>query len=196
MAEEELEELESPLYEHHRMSVDGGQEPLRIDRYLQGHLSGVSRNKIQAAAKAGCIMVGGRAVKPNYRVKPFDQISILLPEPPHEFEMLPEPIELPFVYEDNDVIVIDKPAGLVVHPGVGNWTGTLVNGLLYHFRNQQSEPLLVHRIDKDTSGLIVVAKNEDAQAVLARQFFDHTIVRRYRALVWGATWHVRHTTAE
>lgn len=183
MAEEQLEELEErqELYEHHRITVDRGQEMLRIDRYLQGHLSGVSRTKIQAAATAGCIVANDRPVKSNYRVKPLDVISVLLPEPPHEFELVAEPIDFPVAYEDDDVVVVDKPAGLVVHPGVGNYTGTLLNGLLYRYET----PLLVHRIDKDTSGLLVVAKNEEAQASLARQFFYHTIERRYRALVWG-----------
>ncbi|MBR6292934.1 MAG: RluA family pseudouridine synthase [Bacteroidales bacterium] len=186
MAEEELDDLEQQqeLYEHHRINVDRGQEPLRIDRYLQLHLSGVSRNKIQAAAKAECILVNDHPVKSNYRVKPLDTISVLLPEPPHEFELIPEKIDIPIVYEDNDVLVVDKPAGLVVHPGVGNWTGTLVNGLLYYL-GDQATPLLVHRIDKDTSGLLLVAKNEEAQVMLARQFFYHTIERLYRALVWG-----------
>lgn len=186
MAEEVLDDLEQQqeLYEHHRINVDRGQEPLRIDRYLQLHLSGVSRNKIQAAAKAECILVNDHPVKSNYRVKPLDTISVLLPEPPHEFELIPEKIDIPIVYEDNDVLVVDKPAGLVVHPGVGNWTGTLVNGLLYYL-GDQATPLLVHRIDKDTSGLLLVAKNEEAQVMLARQFFYHTIERRYRALVWG-----------
>ena len=186
MADEELDELEQQqeLYEHHRIVVDRGQELLRIDRYLQCHLSNVSRNKIQAAAKAECILVNDHPVKPNYRVKPLDVISVLLPEPPHEFELIPEQINFPIVYEDNDVLVIDKPAGLVVHPGVGNWTGTLVNGLLYYLGNN-AQPYLVHRIDKDTSGLLLVAKTEEAQVVLARQFFYHTIERRYRALVWG-----------
>ena len=186
MADEELDELEQQqeLYEHHRFVVDRGQEPLRIDRYLQLHLAGVSRNKIQAAAKAECIVVNDRPVKSNYRVKPLDTISVLLPEPPHEFELIPEKIDFPIVYEDDDVLVVDKPAGLVVHPGVGNWTGTLVNGLLYYL-GDKAQPYLVHRIDKDTSGLLLVAKNEEAQVVLARQFFYHTIERRYRALVWG-----------
>lgn len=186
MAEEELDDLEQQqeLYEHHRINVDRGQEPLRIDRYLQLHLSGVSRNKIQAAAKAECILVNDHPVKSNYRVKPLDTISVLLPEPPHEFELIPEKIDIPIVYEDNDVLVVDKPAGLVVHPGVGNWTGTLVNGLLYYL-GDQATPLLIHRIDKDTSGLLLVAKNEEAQVMLARQFFYHTIERLYRALVWG-----------
>ena len=187
MEDLEIEEQQQELYEHHRITVDRGQEMLRIDRYLQMHLQGVSRNKIQAAAKADCIVVNDKPVKSNYRVKPLDVISVLLPEPPHEFELVPEPIPLNIVYEDDDVLVVDKPAGLVVHPGVGNWTGTLVNGLLYYFQDHPNtpKPLLVHRIDKDTSGLLLVAKNEDAQAVLARQFFYHTIERKYTALVWG-----------
>ena len=178
--EEELDEQQE-LYEHHRITVDRGQEPLRIDRYLQMRLAGVSRNKIQAAADVNCIRVNDKPIKQSYKVKPLDVITILLPEPPEEHETLPEPMDLDIVYEDNDVIVINKPAGLVVHPAVGNWTGTLVNGLLAH----TPTPLLVHRIDKDTSGLLVVAKNEAAQVALAKQFFDHTIERRYQALVWG-----------
>jgi len=181
MADEEELDEQQELFEHHRISVDRGQETLRIDKYLQMHLGNVSRTKIQAAAKAGCIVVNDKAVKQNYRVKPLDVISVLLPEPPHEFELLPEPMDLNIVYEDDDVLVVDKPAGLVVHPGVGNWSGTLLNGLLAH----TPTPFLVHRIDKDTSGLLVVAKNEDAEAAMARQFFYHTIERRYQALVWG-----------
>lgn len=187
MAEEELEleEQQQELYEHHHFVVDRGQEMLRIDKYLQMRLQGVSRTKVQAATKAECVLVNGRAAKANYRVKPLDEISVLLPEPPHEFELLPEPIDLKIVYEDDDVLVVDKQAGLVVHPGVGNWTGTLVNGLLYYLEGTEAKPFLVHRIDKDTSGLLLVAKNEDAQAALARQFFYHTIERKYNALVWG-----------
>lgn len=192
MAEElEIDDQQQELYEHHHVVVDRGQAMLRIDRYLQMHLQGVSRTKIQAATKAECIVVNGKSVKANYRVKPLDEISVLLPEPPHEFEMLPEPVDLNIVYEDEDVVVIEKQPGLVVHPGVGNWTGTLVNGLLYHFQGmktrdgQEAKPYLVHRIDKDTSGLLLVAKNEEAQVFLAKQFFDHTIERKYNALVWG-----------
>ena len=180
----EIEQQEQELYEHHRFAVDRGQEALRLDIYLQMRLSGVSRTKIQAAAKAGCIQVNDKAAKPSYKVKPQDVISVLLPEPPHEFELTPEKIDFPIVYEDDEVLVIDKPAGLVVHPGVGNWTGTLVNGLLYYLGDKAS-PYLVHRIDKDTSGLLLVAKTEEAQVVLAKQFFDHTIERKYNALVWG-----------
>ena len=183
----DLEQQEQELYEHHRFVVDRGQTAMRIDLYLQTHLTGVSRNKVQAAAKAGCVRVNDKETKPSYKVKPQDVITVLLPEPPHEFEMLPEPMDIPVVYEDADVLVVDKPAGLVVHPGVGNWTGTLVNGLLYYFaqKDPEARPMLVHRIDKDTSGLLLVAKNEEAQVFLAKQFFDHTIERKYNALVWG-----------
>lgn len=194
MADEALEQEEQQeLYEHHHIIVDRGQEMLRIDKYLQMHLQGISRTKIQAATKAECVRVNGKPSKANYRVKPLDEISILLPEPPHEFELVPEPVDFKIAYEDDDVIVVDKHPGLVVHPGVGNWTGTLVNGLLYYFQNNQNAqsaqntptPYLVHRIDKDTSGLLLVAKNEEAQAFLAKQFFEHTIERKYNALVWG-----------
>lgn len=182
---------ESELYEHHRIVVDKGQTLLRIDKYLQMHLEGVSRNKIQLATKANCVLVNEKTVKSNYRVKPFDTISILLPEPPHEFEVLPEKIDFKIVYEDDDVLVVDKQPGLVVHPGYGNFTGTLLNGLMYYFQDKKDKngepitPYLVHRIDKDTSGLLLIAKNEEAQVVLAKQFFEHTIERKYNALVWG-----------
>lgn len=182
---------ETELYEHHRITVDRGQESMRMDKYLQMRLEGISRTKIQAAAKAGCILVNDKAAKSNYKIKPSDVISILLPNPPHEFDVVPEDIPLNIVYEDNDVLVIDKPAGLVVHPGYGNFTGTLLNGLVYYFDKKKSDngepiaPYLVHRIDKDTSGLLLIAKNEESQVVLAKQFFDHTIERKYNALVWG-----------
>ena len=194
MADEELEleEQQQDLYEHHRFVVDRGQTAIRLDQYLQMHLTGVSRTKVQAAAKAGCVRVNDKEAKSSYKVKPMDVITVLLPEPPHEFELLPEKVDFPIVYEDDDVLVVDKPAGLVVHPGVGNWTGTLVNGLLYYLNNGAEckedcvkTPYLVHRIDKDTSGLLLVAKTEEAQVVLARQFFFHTIERKYNALVWG-----------
>jgi len=185
----EVEEQE--LYEHHRILVDKGQAMLRMDKFLQMRLEGVSRTKIQAAAKAGCILVNGKAAKSNYKVKPCDDISILLPEPPHDFEVLPEQVPFNIVYEDEDVLVVDKQPGLVVHPGHGNYTGTLLNGLLYYMQGKTSrggvpeQPYLVHRIDKDTSGLLLVAKNEEAQVVLAKQFFEHSIERKYMALVWG-----------
>ena len=192
---QEIEELQlqgdSELYEHHRITVDKGQAMLRVDKYLQMRLEGVSRTKIQAAAKAGCIVVNDKPAKSNYKVKPCDVISVLLPEPPHDFEVLPEPVPFDIAYEDEDVLVVDKRPGLVVHPGYGNFTGTLLNGLLYYFQDKKGRdgnpvvPYLVHRIDKDTSGLLFIAKSEEAQVALAKQFFDHTIERKYNALVWG-----------
>lgn len=182
---------DNELYEHHHIVVDKGQAMLRLDKYLQMRLDGVSRTKIQAAAKAGCIVVNDKAAKSNYKVKPLDVICVLLPEPPHEFEVLPEPVDFDIVYEDDDVLVVNKRPGLVVHPGYGNFTGTLLNGLMYYFQDKKGRdgepvvPYLVHRIDKDTSGLLLVAKNEESQVVLAKQFFDHTIERKYNALVWG-----------
>ena len=186
------QEDENELYEHHRILVDKGQAMLRLDKYLQMRLEGISRNKIQTAVKAGCVLVNGQTAKSNYKVKPCDQISVLLPEPPHDFELVPEPVPFDIVYEDNDVLVINKRAGLVVHPGYGNFTGTLLNGLVYYYQDKTGDdgklvvPYLVHRIDKDTSGLLLVAKNEEAQVVLAKQFFEHTIERKYNALVWGS----------
>ncbi len=177
----ELQE-ETELYEHHHLVVDRGQALLRLDKYLQMRIEGISRNKVQAAVKAGCVLVNGNVAKSNYKVKPLDDIRVLLPEPPHDFEVLPEQMPLNIVYEDDDVLVIDKPAGLVVHPGYGNFNGTLLNGLLFYLGYQ---PFLVHRIDKDTSGLLLVAKTEEAQVRLAKQFFDHTTERKYNALVWG-----------
>lgn len=197
MAEEnpdiELEERndDGELYEHYRITVDKGQAMLRIDKYLMDHIQGASRNKIQNAAKAQCILVGGKPVKQNYRVKPLDVISVLLPNPPREIEITPEDIPLNIVYEDDDVLVVDKQAGLVVHPGFGNFDGTLLNALAFYYQDKTDKdgnpitPYLAHRIDKNTSGLIILAKNEMAQTVLAKQFFEHTIERKYNALVWG-----------
>jgi len=182
---------ENELFERHRIIVDKGQTMQRMDKYLQMRLENVSRTKIQAAAKAGCVLVNDHPAKSNYKVKPCDTISILLPQPPPDTELLPEPVDFRSVYEDDDVMVVDKQPGLVVHPGFGNYHGTLLNGLLYYFQSQAApgstpvEPHLVHRIDKDTSGLLLIAKNDDAQAHLARQFFYHTIERKYNALVWG-----------
>lgn len=182
---------EGELYERYRVVVDKGQSLLRLDKYLMMHIEGVSRTKIQAAAKADCVLVNGKTAKSNYRVKPLDVITVLLPEPPHEVELQPEPIPLNIVYEDDDVLVVDKQPDLVVHPGFGNYTGTLLNGLVYYFDGKKGRdgnpvtPYLVHRIDKNTSGLLLIAKNEDAQIYLAKQFFDHTIERKYNALVWG-----------
>lgn len=182
---------QSELYEHHRIVADKGQGLLRVDKFLFNHLGQVSRNKIQVAVKAGNVLVNGNTVKPNYRVKPEDVITVVLPYPHREYEVLPENIPINIVYEDEHLIVVNKEAGMVVHPGHGNYTGTLVNALTWHlkdvplFQTGEIRPGLVHRIDKDTSGLLVVAKTEMALNKLARQFFDHTINRTYNAVVWG-----------
>ena len=193
-AEEEItdpvNDSDQELFEHHRFVVDPGQEMLRIDKWLLYKLSHVSRTKVAAAADAGNILVNGKPVKPSYKVKPRDEIRLLLPHPPVKFELIPENIPLNIVYEDDEFVIVNKQAGLVVHPGHGNFTGTLVNGLLWHFKNlphtgEESRPGLVHRLDKDTSGIMVVAKTEFAIAFLAKQFFERTNDRRYQALVWG-----------
>lgn len=182
---------EQELYENYRFTVDRGQETMRMDKYLQMRIEGVSRTKIQAAAKASCILVNDKPAKSNYKIKPKDVISILLPTPPREIEIVPQNIPFDIVYEDDDVLVVDKQAGMVVHPGYGNFDGTLLNALAYYYGGKKGKdgnpvtPYLVHRIDKDTSGLLLIAKNEDAQVALAKQFFDHTIERKYNALVWG-----------
>ncbi|MDP4280807.1 MAG: RluA family pseudouridine synthase [Bacteroidota bacterium] len=179
------------LYEHFRFTVDRGQAPLRIDKYLVAKLGSASRNRIQNSARAGNILVNDKCVKSNYKVRPLDVISIVLAYPPRDTEIYPEEMPLNILYEDNDVLVLNKEAGRVVHPGHGNFTGTLQNGLVYYFqkKNEQNgtdlKPYLVHRIDKDTSGILLVACNELAQTRLAKQFFDHTIDRKYIALVWG-----------
>ncbi len=189
MAEEEFEENEE-LFEHHRIVADKGQKPLRVDKFLSNFLENVSRSRVQTAAESGNIHVNGAVVKSNYKVKPADVVQVVMSYPPREIELIPENIPLDIVYEDDDVVVVNKPAGLVVHPGYGNYSGTLVNALIYHFQNlpvgqQTDRPGLVHRIDKLTTGLMVVAKNEPAMAHLSKQFFDRTIERRYLALVWG-----------
>ncbi|MGB4205629.1 MAG: RluA family pseudouridine synthase [Bacteroidales bacterium] len=178
---------ETDLYEHHRVVVDKGQSLLRIDKFLIGRLENVTRNRVQIALRAGNILVNGKNAKPNYKVKPNDIITVVLAQPPREFELIPENIPFNQVYEDDDVIIINKNAGMVVHPGHGNFTGTLVNALLYYFQEKGSKdyPYLVHRIDKDTSGLLIVAKNEFAQSILANAFFKRDVERRYIALVWG-----------
>lgn len=191
MEEEIRDQEEQDLYEHFRLTVDKGQSLLRIDKFLMNRIENASRSRIQHAADAGNILVNEKAVKSSYRVKPLDVISIVLPHPPRDTEIYPENIPLDIVYEDDDLVIINKPAGMVVHPGYNNYTGTLVHGLAYHFQglpNLQgnvSRPGLVHRIDKDTSGLLVISKNELAITHLARQFFDHSITRKYIALVWG-----------
>jgi 23S rRNA pseudouridine1911/1915/1917 synthase len=186
-----FEQEEQDLYEHLRVVVDKGQSLLRIDKFLMHRIENASRNRIQNAIDLGNVLVNDKPVKPSYKVKPLDVISIVLPHPPRDTEVYPENIPLAIVYEDDDVLVVNKPAGLVVHPGYNNYTGTLVNGLVYHFQQlptlpgNDGRPGLVHRIDKDTSGLLLVSKNERAMNWLARQFFDHTITRKYIALAWG-----------
>ena len=179
------------LWEHYRFVAEKGQTLLRVDKFLVAHIDNTSRNRIQQAADAGCIIVNGKPVKSNYRVKPFDVVSLVMDRPRYELEIIPEDIPLDIVYEDDQLLVVNKPAGLVVHPGHGNYSGTLVNALAYHFRDNPdydvSDPRLglVHRIDKDTSGLLVVAKTSDAKTYLGRQFFNKTTHRQYVALVWG-----------
>jgi 23S rRNA pseudouridine1911/1915/1917 synthase len=189
----ELEnDTESELFEHLRIVVDKGQALLRIDKFLKEKIVNSSRNKIQTAADAGNILVNDKPVKSNYRVKPFDVISVVFAHPPRDKELKPENIPLKIVYEDADVIIINKQPNMVVHPGFGNYSGTLVNALLYHFNNlptlpnqEAPRPGLVHRLDKNTSGIMVLAKNDMAMTKLAKQFFDRTIDRKYVALVWG-----------
>jgi len=186
------QEEEQELYEHHRFIVDIGQGLLRIDKFLISRIENVSRSKIQQAADAGNILVNEKVVKPSYKVKPNDVITVMMLQPVREFKLIPENIPLDILYEDKNLIVVNKPAGMVVHPAYGNYNGTLVNALLYHFQETEenahevvSVPFLVHRIDKDTSGVLLIAKNEEAQMKLGRQFYYHTIERKYRALVWG-----------
>ncbi len=185
------DEREDELFEHFNVVADKGQGLLRLDKFLATRLENTSRNRIQAAADAGNILVNGQPAKSSYKVKPLDRISIVLPYPPRELEIIAEDIPLDIVYEDNRLIVVNKAAGMVVHPGHGNYTGTLVNALTFHLRGlplfEQGDMRagLVHRIDKNTSGLLVVAKDERTHAFLARQFYDHTIRRIYHALVWG-----------
>jgi 23S rRNA pseudouridine1911/1915/1917 synthase len=183
---------EQELFEHYRYAADKGQEPLRIDKFLMDRIPNTSRNKIQVAAHNGNVLVNNQKVKPNYRVKPGDEVSIVLPYPVREIELIPQDIPLNIVYEDDHIVIINKPAGMVVHPGYGNYTGTLVNALIYHFDNLPGgtgehgpRPGLVHRLDKLTTGLMVVAKNEHAQTHLAGQFYNRTTSRRYNAIVWG-----------
>ena len=183
------------LFERHSIVVDKKQSPVRIDKFLMARIEHATRNKIQNACKSGRVRVNGNEIKSNYKVRPFDEIKVYIAHQPMAGQRVqPEPIPLEIVYEDDYILVINKQAGLVVHPGVGNWTGTLVNGLVHYFEstdlpvmegNLADRPGLVHRIDKDTSGLLVIAKTEDAISGLSKQFFDHTIDREYVALVWG-----------
>ena len=181
----------SELFEHFRFNVDKGQSALRIDKYLSNKLENSSRSRIQAAADAGNILVNDLPVKPNYKVKPEDLITIVLPHPPREIELIPQDIPLNILYEDDDLLIVDKQAGMVVHPGYGNYSGTLINALMYHlkdnplFSSGNERPGMVHRIDKNTTGILVVAKNELAMNKLAKQFYDKSSKRTYIALVWG-----------
>jgi len=190
MTDETLDQQE--LFEHFRFETDPGQSLLRIDKFLFNRLESTSRTKIQNAAIAGNILVDGNPVKPNYKVKPGEIIQVVLPQPPRETELMPENIPLDIIYEDNDLLIVNKKPGMVVHPGHGNYTGTLVNALMWHlkdlplFKSGESRPGLVHRIDKNTSGLLVIAKTEFSLNRLARQFYDRTSGRRYTALIWGS----------
>lgn len=190
--EVQTEEEDQPMFEHYRFELEKGQSPLRVDKYLAAHMEHSSRHRIQLAIKAEYIRVNDKVVKANYIVRPGDVITFVMPYARRGLEILPEDIPLNIVYEDDDVLVLNKPAGMVVHPGHGHYTGTLVNALAHHLGISQGADaddermgVLVHRIDKDTSGLLVVAKNDEAQLDLAKQFFVHSIERRYVAIVWG-----------
>lgn len=188
--DEEDEEVDQ-LYEHYAIRADQGQEPLRVDRFLVNMMPKISRNRIQRAASSGFIFVNGETVKSNYKVKPLDRVSMRLERPPMTLEITPQEMPLEIVYEDDWLLVVNKPAGLVVHPGHGNWDGTLLNGLAWYLRNNPdfdvNDPAigLVHRIDKDTSGLLVIAKTAEVKSSLGKQFFDHSTRREYVAVIWG-----------
>lgn len=190
MSEEELVEQQE-MFEHFRFKADPGQSMLRIDKFLSDRMESTSRTRIQNAAEAGCILVNNNPVKSNYKIKPGDVVQIVLPTPPREIELIPEDLPLDIVYEDDDLVIVNKKPGMVVHPGYGNYTGTLVNALMWHLRDLplfssgESRPGLVHRIDKNTSGILVVAKNELSLMKLSKQFYDRTTDRKYIALVWG-----------
>ena len=185
------DEQDDELFEHHRIIADPGQSLIRIDKFLMDRLPNATRTKLQDGIHNGFVKVNDKTIKPNYKVHPNDVIVVALPEPPRDTDVKPENIPLNIVFEDDHLLVVNKPAGMVVHPAYQNWTGTLVNALTYHFQNlpqmpgNDGRPGLVHRIDKDTSGLLVVAKTETAITQLAKQFFDHSIQRTYNALVWG-----------
>ena len=185
---QEIQSIDS-LYEHYAFIADPGQSPLRVDKFLMSRIENVTRNRIQQSAKEGSIYVNDLIVKSNYKVKGRDRVKVLFAHPPYENLLVAEDIAIDIVYEDDILVVINKPPGLVVHPGHGNYSGTLLNGLLHHFeklpKNLNNRPGLVHRIDKDTSGLLVVAKTEQAMTHLSKQFFDKTSERKYLALVWG-----------
>ena len=189
--EEEVDEVDDELFEHHRIVADAGQSLLRIDKFLMDRLPNATRSKLQNGIHDGFVKVNDKVIKPNYKVHPLDVITVVLPEPPRDTDVKPENIPLNIVFEDEHLLVVNKEAGMVVHPAYQNWSGTLVNALTYHFQNlpemkgNEGRPGLVHRIDKDTSGLLVIAKTELAMTSLAKQFFDHSIERTYNAIVWG-----------
>ncbi len=191
MENKEYQNEEEELFEHHRLVVDAGQNPLRIDKYIQERIQNATRSKVQTGIKGGLVLVNDQIVKSNYKVRPNDIVTISFPEPPRETDVIPEDIPIDIVFEDDHLLVVNKPAGMVVHPAYNNWQGTLVNALAFHFKNlptmenNEGRPGLVHRIDKDTSGLLVIAKSENTLNGLAKQFLDHSIERTYYALVWG-----------
>lgn len=189
---EQIEQQEQELFEHFRLNVDVGQTPMRIDKYMSEHMEDTSRHRVQLAIKEGYVYVGEKQVKANYIVRPGDVIRFIMPYRRRGMEILPQDIPLDIVYEDEDVLVVNKPAGMVVHPGHGHFEGTLINALAFHLGLKQGPDaedermgILVHRIDKDTSGLLLVAKNDQAQLRLAKQFYEHSIERCYNAIVWG-----------
>jgi 23S rRNA pseudouridine1911/1915/1917 synthase len=191
--EPEMQNNNDELYERFNITIDKGQEPLRIDKFLSNRIEGATRNKLQQAINLGLVMVNGKEIRSNYKIKPFDSVIIYSDLSPEETDVVPEKMELNIVYEDEDLMIINKPAGMVVHPGSGNYSGTLLNGIAFYLQQQKpdiSEEMLprfglVHRIDKNTSGLLVLAKTDKAMRQLAKQFFDHTVKRKYVALVWG-----------
>jgi len=191
--EPDIQDSNDELYERFSITIDKGQEPLRIDKFLANRIEGATRNKLQQAINLGLVMVNGKEIRSNYKIKPLDSIIIYSDMSPEETDVVPEKMELNIVYEDADLMIINKPAGMVVHPGSGNYTGTLLNGISWYLQQQNpgiSEEVLprfglVHRIDKNTSGLLVLAKTDKAMRQLAKQFFDHTVKRQYVALVWG-----------
>lgn len=186
---EVLDEQEEGFFEHHRIIADKGQKLMRMDKFLVDRLERTSRNRIQTAHDNGYVKVNGIPVKSSYKVKPYDVITIEMPYPVRDMELIPENIPIDIVYEDDDLVILMKPKNMVVHPGFGNFSGTLLNAMLYHFqnlpKNSDARPGLVHRLDKNTTGLMVIAKTEEALTHLGKQFFDRTIDRRYVALVWG-----------
>lgn len=193
MAEEWIDTIEEdePQFEHFRLSVDAGQEPMRVDKYMSTHLEKTSRNRIQSAIKNGYVMVGEKTVKANFIVRPGDVIRFMMPYERRGVELIPQDIPLDIVYEDSELLIVNKAAGMVVHPGHGHYDGTLVNALAHHLGvcpsadNDERGGFLVHRIDKDTSGLLLISKSDEAQLSLAKQFYEHSIDRRYQAIVWG-----------